>query len=240
MLLHQVDVCQIPLNARAVAPILGAVACVLVLASIAGQVVKYGSGHNNVKGLVPLFDVDQERNIPTFFSALLMLFAALLLAIIGVCGGRQRAPHVSKWAILSLGFTLMAYDETMEVHEKLVKPIQAMLGGGHLGILYFAWVIPAIACVFFLVLFFARFLLHLPAATRRRFIIAAVLYLGGAVGVEMIGGYYYELHGPDSFAYSMIVTVEESLEMAGLIVFIVALLTHCAENHKEVRLRFVT
>ena len=38
--------------------------------------------------------------------------------------------------------------------------------------------------------------------------------------------------------YRMIVTIEESLEMAGLIIFIWALLKYIAENYKEVRFRF--
>jgi len=39
-------------------------------------------------------------------------------------------------------------------------------------------------------------------------------------------------------AYSMIVTVEESLEMAGLIVFIWALLKYLADNYKELQIIF--
>lgn len=67
---------------------------------------------------------------------------------------------------------------------------------------------------------------------------AATLYLGGAIGVEMAGGRYAELHGTNNWTYSMIVTVEESLEIAGLIVFIWALLKYCTDNYKEVRFRF--
>jgi hypothetical protein len=36
----------------------------------------------------------------------------------------------------------------------------------------------------------------------------------------------------------MIATIEESLEMAGLIVFIGALLNYCADHYKKVRFRF--
>jgi hypothetical protein len=68
--------------------------------------------------------------------------------------------------------------------------------------------------------------------------VAAILYIGGAIGVELIGGRYAELHGEENWTYSMITTVEESLEMAGLIVFIWALLEYCADNYKEVRFRF--
>jgi hypothetical protein len=38
--------------------------------------------------------------------------------------------------------------------------------------------------------------------------------------------------------YSMIAVAEESFEMAGLIVFIWALMKYCADNYKEVRFRF--
>ena len=67
---------------------------------------------------------------------------------------------------------------------------------------------------------------------------AATIYIGGALGTELIGGHYADLHGNNTWTYSMIVTVEESLEMAGLIVFIWALLKYCADNFKEVQFQF--
>lgn len=226
---------QISLNPSAIARVLGAVAFLLVFASIGGQLARFVFGHNYVKGLVPLFDVDGEQNIPTFFSVLLMFFAALLLAVIALLNGKQTTPHVSKWAILSFGFLFMAYDEAFQVHEELISPVRTLLGDGNLGVFYFAWVIPGIALVLVLTLFFLRFLLHLPATTRRTFLMAATLYIGGAIGFELIGGRYAELHGYENLTYSMITTVEESLEMAGVIIFIWALLVYIADNHKEVR-----
>jgi hypothetical protein len=229
---------QISLNPSAIARTLGAVAFLLVLASIGGQFSTFVLGHNYLKGLVPLFYLDNEQNIPTYFSVLLMLFAALLLAVITVLDGKQRIPYVSKWAILSFGFLFMAFDEAIQVHERLILPIRTLLGDRNLGVFYFAWVIPGIALVLVLGLFFLRFLLQLLATTRLRFLMAATLYIGGAIGVELIGGRYAELHGQQNWTYSMIATVEESLEMAGLIVFIWALLKHCANVYKEVLFRF--
>lgn len=80
--------------------------------------------------------------------------------------------------------------------------------------------------------------MHLPAATMLRFLMAATFYIGGAIGVELIGSSHAELHGYENWMYALIATLEESLEMAGLIVFIWALLKHPADNHKEVRFRF--
>jgi hypothetical protein len=129
-------------------------------------------------------------------------------------------------------------DEAWSIHERLITPVRGLLGDGPLGILYFAWVIPGIAVVFVLTLSFLGFLLRLPAKTRFSFLVAATLFIGGALGIELVGGRYAELHGVENLTYSMIATVEESLEMAGVIVFIYALLKYIADNYNEVRFRF--
>jgi hypothetical protein len=231
---------QISLKPSFIARILGGVAFLLILASIGGQFLKFALGHDDLKELVRILNIDEEFNIPAYFSVLLMLFAALLLAVIAALNGKKRLPHSSKWAILSFGFLFMAFDEAFIVHERLNSPVATLLGNSNLGIFYFAWVIPGIALVLVLGLFFLRFLLHLPATERLRFLMAATLFIGGAIGVELIGGRYAELHGFENWTYSMIATVEESLEMAGLIVFIWALLKYCEDNYKEVRFRFET
>ena len=235
---------QITLNPFVITRTLGALAFLIVLFSIAGQFSKHILGHDVLKGFVSLFYVDHEQNIPTFFSVLLLLFASSLLAIITLLEVKLRAPHASKWAILSFGFLCMAYDEAFSVHERLTLPVRTLLGDDNLGIFYYAWVIPAIALVFVLGLFFIKFLLNLPAITRFSFLIAATIYLGGAIGIELIGGRYDELYRYKfnelygyNFTYSMIATVEESLEMAGIIVFIHSLLSYCSDKYKEVRFK---
>jgi hypothetical protein len=219
------------------AGVLGAVAFLLVLLSIAGQFAKLVLGPVFLPGLVSLFYVDVEQNIPTYFSVWLILCAAFLLTVIARRSGQQRMPHASQWTILSSGFLFMALDEAFQFHERLNIPFGMLLGDGSLGVFYFAWVIPGIALVFVLGLYFLRFLLHLPAATGLSFLMAAIIYIGGAIGVELIGSRHAELHGYENWMYSMIATLEESLEMTGLIVFIWALLKYCADNLKEVRFR---
>src|SRR5262249_42974969 len=63
---------QISLNASAIASVLGAVVFVLLLADLGVQVTRYVFGHPHAKGFVPLFDLDAEENIPTFFSQCLL------------------------------------------------------------------------------------------------------------------------------------------------------------------------
>lgn len=90
---------------------------------------------------------------------------------------------------------------------------------------YFAWVMPGTIIVITLGIIFLKFLRNLPVNTRNQFMLSGIIYVGGALGVEMIGGHYY-YHGISSFGYSLITTMEESFEMIGIIYFIYALLNY--------------
>ena len=85
---------------------------------------------------------------------------------------------------------------------------------------------------------FLKFWWNLPVKTRACFLIAALLYLGGAVGLELIDGNYAEIHGKTNLIYMLLSTVEEALEMAGIIVFIYGLLGYISENTNALVIRF--
>jgi len=213
-------------------------AFLIVFGSIVGQIAKYVFGHDYLMGFVPLFYVDNEANIPTFFSMALLLLASLLLAVITFLSSKV-SRQKWYWAFLSCGFLYMAYDEGMGGHERLIYPIREWLfADGKAGIFYFAWVIPGIAIVILLAFFFLKFWLQFPAPVRNGFLISASLYLGGAILVELVGGYYTESVGTGNLVYSMIATLEESLEMAGAITFLWVLLKYLRDNHAGILFRF--
>jgi hypothetical protein len=231
---------QISINQSSIVRLLGAIAFILVIASIGGQLILFLTGHQH--WLTDLFNVDIEQNIPTLFSVFLLLFAALLLAIITAIKKKQRDSHVMYWTILSSGFLFMAIDEAVSMHEKLLLPsaqLLYLLGAtpGHYGFFAFAWVAHGIALVIVLALFFWRFLLCQPRIIRNRFLVAGIIYIGGAIGMEMIGGRYFELHGAN-LTYRMLSNCEEGMEMAGVIFFIRALLLYINDYYEEVRFHF--
>ncbi len=231
------EINTIRLNPFAVSRTLGAVAFLLALASIGGQMIKYSLGHDYVYGFVPLFYVDAEQNIPTLYSVLLLFFAAMLLTAIAVLKKKQIDPDASNWAALAFWLLFMAVDEASSIHEKLTTPVRGLLGDGPLGIFYYSWVIPGIVVVCMLTLYFLKFHQRLPAKTRAAFLVASAIFISGAIGFELVGGRYTELHGCENLTYSMIATAEESFEMAGVIVFIYALLDYIADHYKEIRFR---
>jgi hypothetical protein len=217
---------QLSLIPTAVARVLGWGAFLLVLACLGAQVLVRVTGDTRLGGVYDLFDLNNEWNIPTFYSALLLLFAAIILAVIAVQKAKDKESFVRHWTFLSLGFLYMALDEAMSFHERLVFPIRQLFGDRDLGYFNLAWVIPAVPLILILGLCYLPFLLHLPWRTRICFIVAAFIYLSGAVGFEMLDG---------RFAVRWFSTVEESLEMAGAVCFIWALLKYVAGTYNEVQ-----
>ena len=67
----------------------------------------------------------------------------------------------------------------------------------------------------------------LPDPTRLRLIIAGMVYVTGALGMELVGGWHWDTFGGgDTLGYGAITTVEELLEVTGLALLIYALVFH--------------
>lgn len=220
---------------RSVAYFLGAIIVCLLCAHAVGLVMRLGFGHPSVHGLVPLFDVNVEGNIPTFFSVCLGLCSAALFAVIALDAKGRGDRDAIYWAVLAAGFLFLSYDECFQVHERMTGPMRAMLGGSdpangaNLGLMYFSWVVPGLIGAFTVSLFFLKFMLRLPVATRRRMILAASLFLGGCLGMELINGSVMESQG-DGLLYNVLVMTEEGLEMTGMATLIYALTSHIAAS----------
>lgn len=196
----------------------------------------HGFGHDHVFGLARLFHLDGEGNAPAWFSSMALLVAASLLGVVAHACRQAQAPYARHWTGLALVFFALSLDEAASIHEISVQPLREALHAG--GVLYFAWVVPATVFVAAMALAYLRFIRDLPAPTRRGVLVAAILYVGGALGMELPGGWIAEAQGSNTLLYHLVITVEELLEMAGVIVFIRVLASHIAREWPEIRLRF--
>jgi hypothetical protein len=228
---------KISLDPSAITRLLALLTLLIVATSFGMQAYKLIAHQQDVTGL-PMINLDGEHNLPALFSTGLLLSASVLLVVIAVLEGKRRAPDVSKWTILAAGFLLMAADEALSFHEKAIAPLRAMLGGQQLGIFFFAWVIPAIVLVAALGIFFLPFLFRLPRRTAIAFAISAAVYLGGALGVELVEGWWREGHTHRNLTYHALVSLEEGMEMIGVIGFIHALFAYIGTRYGEVRFAF--
>jgi hypothetical protein len=195
----------------------------LLVGHMAVVLISWFSGHDEIFGLIPLFHFGREGNIPTLFSSMILVFCAALLWLIA-SKHRANGSSYAHWLGLSLIFLFLCVDETASLHERLGEPVRALLGTS--GLFYYAWMIPygLALCVF--VAFYVKFLLSLSRDTMRLFILSGALYVMGAVGMEMICGWYYDTFSVRDFIYFSLVTIEELLEMFGVVLFIYALLNY--------------
>ncbi len=211
---------------KKVVVVLGTIVICLIVANMVGIVSKYYFGYSRIA----LFDLDREANIPTLYSSTTMLLCAGLLAVIAAARKRQERRDYLYWAGLAVVFLFLSADETAGLHERLIIPLRSALHTS--GTLYFAWVIPYGIFVITVMLVYLRFLFSLPVGIRYLIIFAGILYVAGALGGELIGGYWIELHGQANITYALITTCEESLEMTGILVFIYALMSYITSELK--------
>lgn len=200
------------------------IAALLLLISLVSQTITHTYGLNPERFTIQFLNVDAERNLPTSFQSGLFLacgFALAGIAAVAYLSGDRWRRH---WAVLSLVFMMLAWDEITEVHEHLIHIMEPL---GFSGVFRFAWIIPAAIAVGIFSLAMLPFIRALPRALRTRFVLAAAIFVGGILSLEAIGGWYYERINEDiNLPYVLLTTLEEALEMTALILFLHTLLTH--------------
>lgn len=205
------------------------IAFFLAVQSITGKYVEDYVGENGSHFLwetVRLFNINRESSIPTWYASSLLLMAAGLLGLVAYTKRANREPYWRYWVGLAVIFMYLSIDEASAIHEIFTEPMQGMLSTS--GPLYFAWLVVGIPLVGVFGLVYFRFWLNLPPRIRTLFFLAAMIYVGGAVGIEMIGSNKWYVDGGTSLLYSAIGTVEEFCEMLGVITLIYAVSTYLA------------
>ena len=201
---------------------LGLITGLLVLAHVAVEFMRLALGHGRLNNLYRLFHLGLESNIPTYFSALLLLISALLLAAIAETKRSIHDPFRVHWRILSIGFFYLSLDEAAQIHEMIGVQTREILNAYVAEkLLVRAWVIPAAVLAMMVGMLYAKFLLHLPAKPRLMMLVAGTLYIAAAMGLEMTAANYETRQ-----LLFVLVTLEESLEMAAIILFIYGLLNY--------------
>lgn len=201
-----------------------AVSIILSVLSVIGQFTVYFLPDFPLRdGLTEELNVTSEGNFPTLYSTLTLFFCASLLGVISYVKASEQDPYSFHWKALSFIFIYLGLDEGLSLHEHIMEPLRKM---GFSGFLYNAWVVPATFILIFLGFAFFRFILHLPKKIRRLFIVSGFIYIFGAFGLEFVEGAYGYAHGLENFNYQLIVSIEELLEILGIIVFIHTLLSY--------------
>lgn len=195
----------------------------LIVLSVSAGLITQGSarvfGHDHLLGFVRFFDLDGESNFPTWLSSSALLLCALVLAAIAWLKSAVGDPFRRHWWGLSIVSLYLSLDETAMLHDDLIVNfigrIQTLPGSPHL-----RWIpIGLTVSIVFLVCYW-RFWRALAPRARRQMMAAAACYVGGALGMETIGGAYASRHGIRTFDYALLVACEEGLEMLGIALYL--------------------
>jgi hypothetical protein len=235
--------CTVTLSAAFVARFLAAAIVFLVTMHVCVYIVKFAVGHDHLMGLTPLFDLDRENNLPTWYSGTVFIATAAALGVIAAAKHQAGDRFAVHWTVLTVIFMYLSFDELTRMHERWGTALpdsfkafrqQAVLGGvfGRL------WTLPAWVLAIVVGVSYFRFLLHLPHRTRTLFLVSGTAFLSGAFGMEMIDASYLAAGGQDPRLRFVFVTLEEGLEMASIALFLCAVIRYGSKRVGRVQLAF--
>lgn len=169
---------------------------------------------------IRLFDFNQEANIPSFFSSLMLLTASLLLFLIYRIERKEGRKSLG-WLGLALIFIFLTLDEATQIHEFLIGFFRKNFGFS--GYLYYAWIVPYTMVLLLLAVVYVPFFRRLKQSMFFIMMVSGAIFISGSVGMEMLGGDTIENEG-FGLRYMVFYSIEETLEMIGVSLFIFGLL----------------
>lgn len=115
-------------------------------------------------GLIPMFSMDREANVPTLLAVLLLFAAAGLIYLLSrqlTASADRFSRHVTR---LSYIFIFMAVDEFTSIHELFINPLGALTP--KTGIFHYSWIIVGIPVVIIVGLYYLKFFLAQRRSSR--------------------------------------------------------------------------
>jgi hypothetical protein len=191
---------------------------------------KASLSYNSMSDPSRTFSVDQEANIPTWFTGAIALYLAMTSAMIASVVKSQGNKQAWAWRGISIMAIYIALDEVAGFHELAIDPIRSNWDVGPW--LYQSWVIPAMALVVLVGIIYSKFLWKLPMYTKVYLCLGALTYVTGAIGVESIGGFVLTTQGLSDW-YIQLSHIEEFMEMMGLIIILYSVVEYARRELKS-------
>jgi hypothetical protein len=226
----------IRISPRSLLQILTLVILSLTVINIAVQFWRYflADNPNSDLGFAQSFIFEGNATVPKWVASSNLLLCALLLGTIARAKLREHSRYGPHWMGLAFIFCAISLEEAVGFHELVGELVKIVVHAS--GFLYHAWTILGVIFTLIIALAYCKFVFHLPIRTMRLFFLAATLYIGGAVVMEIIRGPYNEAYGIRNMTAAMLKTIEEFSQMIGIVVFIYALLAYTAAQMKELHI----
>lgn len=134
---------------------LSAKAIILIILNIIMLIVYFYIGNPEQFNFLKIVDLDQEANLPTLFSSVLLMISAFLFYLLSKKAKLLKNKNYRYWLGLSFIFVFLAFDESAKIHESLGDWTEQFVDAS--GYLLYPWVISYAVLVFVLGLSYFRF-----------------------------------------------------------------------------------
>lgn len=219
---HPATMFEFEIDRAKVAKLLIGITAVLAFLSTTGHAIQLLLDLPPTAQISRIFNLGGETNVASWYSSALLFISAGLLAYLA---HRDSASSRKRWFWLALVFVFLSMDETAVLHDvTLEQPLREWLQPS--GFLAFPWVIVGWAFVVLMTAAFGRFVLNLPTKVRALLITSAFVYISGALVLEMISAWLYDVHIDQLIIRGLVSTAQELAEIGGIIIFIYGLLLH--------------
>lgn len=158
-----------------------------------------------------LFDLDSEKNVPTFYNSFLLLLAAILAIWLAFKLKVRRAA----WLVLAASFVILSIDEAYMIHERLSEPIRDKLTITDGSPFFHAWVVVAIPAALLLITLLVvgwRKRHQIMDQAALKVVLTLLAMVIGSVTMEIIGT---QLYSNQNLYRLLIVPLEEVIEISG-------------------------
>lgn len=209
------------LSSRRLPWVLVAVVCGLLAMHLLLQYDRFHAGRTPWE-IQQLFDLDEEQSAPNWYASAALGFAALLAALVAARARRERELDAGRWRAMAAILLYLSFDEVAGVHETVnsLSLVSWTIPFGLLALVVGAWMLP--------------WVLRLPASTRFGIIASGVVYVAGAVGIELVASQFFDESNKRQFRYAFYTVAEEGMEMLGVVLLVRTLLRHMERSAASV------
>lgn len=186
----------------------------------------YATVHGLGRGgrLYAWFALGAEGGLPTWFSTVLLLLAAVMCGLVALEAHFAGRAFLWHWAGLAAVFAFLSADEAAQIHEGLGSVVAE-----HVDVpraLTAAGVIPGLVLAGLVAFVYARFLAAQRREVQLGLVLAGAAYVAGAAGVEAFAQAVNAGHHLGRLSFFLLDTLEENLEMLGIVAFVVLVARH--------------
>lgn len=220
------------IDSRRAARWLAQVTAIMFLIGLGAGLVRVRLG-TTLRNFVYRIDLANDASLQTWFASATLGLCAVLAVVLGVLERRDgSSSRAAGWFGLGALFTAFSLDEVAMFHEWSTNLVTFDTGD----LLSYSWVAIGLIVLAALAVGLGPFVYRLPTPLRRRLVIAAAVYFGGALGLETLNGHIEDERSSSSVAYVLGTAAEEAAEMAAVVLAFYALLDALAARAPRMRL----